>query len=165
MTERKGTRATSPATKKVPETVSTAAGRETGSKVTAAEFLTLIHETIPVSRAWPFEVVSLGDGRATLRIAFREDQLRAGGTISGPTLMTLADTALYAAVLSRIGLEPLAVTSDLTFRFLRKPAQAALLADATLLRAGKRLVVGEVQIRSEGSDALVTHVTGTYALP
>lgn len=166
MTERTRARATTPGgTKKAAPSVSTAPGQDTGSRITAAEFLTLIRETIPLSRSWPFEVVALGDGRATLRIAFREDQLRAGGTINGPTLMTLADTALYAAVLSRIGLEPLAVTSDLTFRFLRKPEQAALVAEATLLRAGKRLAVGEVQIRSEGSPALVAHVTGTYALP
>lgn len=165
MSERTRAKATSPGTRKSAETISTAAGREASSRISAAEFLTLIRETIPLSRTYPFEVVALGDGRATLRIAFREDQLRAGGTISGPTLMTLADTALYAAVLSRVGLEPLAVTSDLTFRFLRKPAQAALVAEATLLRAGTRLVVGEVKIRSEGSDALVAHVTGTYALP
>lgn len=136
------------------------------SRVSVEEFLTLLRETIPLSRVWPFEVVALGDGVARLRIAFREDQLRAGGTINGPTLMTLADTALYAAVLSRIGLEPLAVTSDLTIRFLRKPAPTALVAEAQLLRCGKRLAVGEVRIWSEGrDDALVAHVSGTYALP
>lgn len=135
------------------------------ARITAEQFTTLIHDTIPLSRVWAFEVLSLGYGAATLRIGFREEQLRAGGTINGPTLMTLADTALYAAVLSRVGFEPLAVTSDLSFKFLRKPAQAALIGEATLLRCGKRLAVGEVRIRSEGSDQLVAHATGTYALP
>jgi len=134
-------------------------------RITAKEFSTLIHETIPLSRHWAFEVLSLGWGTATLRIGFREEQLRAGGTINGPTLMTLADTALYAAVLTRIGLEPLAVTSDLSFRFLRKPGPAALVGEATLLRVGRRLAVGEVRIRSDGDDELVAHATGTYALP
>jgi len=134
-------------------------------KITAAEFVHLIESTIPLTRSWPFEVLSLGWGMASLKLAFREEQLRAGGTLNGPTLMTLADTALYAAVLTRIGLEPLAVTSDLTFRFLRKPAQAALIGDASLLRLGRRLAVGEIRIRSEGSDVLVAHATGTYALP
>ncbi len=135
------------------------------ARITAEQFSTLIHDTIPLSRIWPFEVVSLGYGTARLRIAFREEQLRAGGTINGPTLMTLADTALYAAVLSRVGFEPLAVTSDLSFRFLRRPAPAALIGDATLLRCGKRLAVGEVRMWSEGDEALVAHATGTYALP
>ena len=134
-------------------------------KITAEQFRHLIESTIPLTRSWPFEVRSLGWGTASIGLAFREEQLRAGGTLNGPTLMTLADTALYAAVLTRIGLEPLAVTSDLTFRFLRKPAPAPLIGDATLLRLGKRLAVGEVRIRSEGSDTIVAHATGTYALP
>lgn len=135
------------------------------ARITGEQFTTLIHDTIPLSRMWAMEVLSLGYGSATLRIAFREEQLRAGGTINGPTIMMLADTALYAAVLGRVGLEPLAVTSDLSFKFLRKPAQAALLGEATLFRCGKRLAVGEVRIRSEGSEDLVAHATGTYALP
>lgn len=134
-------------------------------KITAEQFVDLIESTIPLTRSWPFSVRSLGWGTATIALDFREDQLRAGGTLNGPTLMTLADTALYAAVLTRIGLEPLAVTSDLTFRFLRKPAPAPLIGEATLLRLGKRLAVGEVRIRSEGSDPLIAHATGTYALP
>ena len=90
-------------------------------------------------------------------------QLRAGGTLNGPTMMTLADTALYAAVLTRIGLEPLAVTSDMSIHFLRKPQPAPLVATAKILRLGKRLAVGAVEIASEGQ--LVAHATGTYALP
>lgn len=136
-----------------------------GSRITGAEFLELIHETSGLSRLWPFEVLSLGEGEATLRIGFEERQLRAGGTVSGPTLMTLADTALYAAVLSRIGAVPLAVTSDLTIHFLRKPPPAAVIGEARLLRIGRRLAVGEVRIRSEAGDVLVAHATGTYAIP
>ena len=134
-------------------------------RVSGDEFMALIRETIPLSRSYPFEVVSLHHGSATLRLAFHEDQLRAGGTLNGPTIMTLVDTALYAAVLSYIGLEPLAVTSDLSIRFLKKPAPAPLIAEATLIRVGKRSAVGEVRVRSDGSDDLVAHATGTYALP
>ncbi len=135
------------------------------SKITAEDFTALIHATIPLASIWPFEVVSLKSGICVMRLAFREEQLRAGGTLNGPTIMTLADTALYAAVLSRIGLEPLAVTSDLTFRFLRKPQPRPLVAEAEILKLGRRLAVGEVRIRSEGAPALVAHATGTYALP
>ena len=127
--------------------------------------------TIPFTREMPFSVVALGWGTALIRLDFQEGQLRAGGTLNGPTMMTLADTALYAAVLTRIGFEPLAVTSDLNIRFLRKPVPRALVARATLLRVGKKLCVGTVEIASEGADRgelepdLVAHATGTYAIP
>lgn len=132
-------------------------------RIAAAEFVALIESTIPLTREMPFRVVELGWGRAVLELAFHERQLRAGGTLNGPTLMTLADTALYAAVLTRIGLEPLAVTSELAIHFLRKPAPAPLLATATLLRVGRRLAVGTIEIASEGR--LVAHATGSYARP
>lgn len=141
------------------------------ARITAAQFEQLISDTIPLSRTMPFSVVSLGWGDAVLRLGYTEAQLRAGGTLNGPTMMTLADTALYAAVLTRVGFEPLAVTSDLNIRFLRKPEPRALVAHAQILRAGKRLAVGSIDIASEGEvpgslgPQLVAHATGTYALP
>jgi len=90
---------------------------------------------------------------------------RAGGTVSGPALMTLADTAMYLVTLSVVGPEPLAVTSDLSIRFLRRPAPARVVAEARVLRAGKRLVVAEVTMFSAGEDEPIAHVTGTYVLP
>ena len=62
--------------------------------------------------------------RARVRMQFNEFQLRPGGTISGPSLMTLADTGLWVALLAMIGREPLSVTSHLDIDFLRKPAAA-----------------------------------------
>jgi uncharacterized protein (TIGR00369 family) len=138
---------------------------EKPARITAEAFTRLITETIPLSEVWPMEVVSLGWGRASLRLGFTPAQLRAGGTLNGPSIMTLADTALYAAVLTCIGLEPLAVTSDLSFRFLRKPGPAALCADAEILKLGRRLATGEVRIRSEGAPEIVAHAIGAYALP
>ena len=91
--------------------------------------------------------------------------LRPGGTISGPTMMELADFAMYVAVFSAIGPQPLAVTTNLTINFLRKPARADLIAAAKLMKVGKRLAVGEVTIYSEGSDGPVAHVTATYSIP
>ena len=132
-------------------------------KIDAAEFVALITSTIPMTREMPFRVVELGWGLATIELAFHERQLRAGGTLSGPTLMTLADTALYAAVLTRIGLEPLAVTSELSIHFLRKPAPAPLVATAKVLRVGRKIAVGTIEITSEGR--LVAHATGSYARP
>jgi uncharacterized protein (TIGR00369 family) len=104
-------------------------------------------------------------GAARVRQAFHPDQIRPGGTISGPTMMALADFAMYVAVFSAVGRQPLAVTTNLNINFLRKPAQADLLAEARLLKAGARLVVGEVTICSAGCDDPVAHVTATYSVP
>ena len=104
-------------------------------------------------------------GNVRVRRAYHADFLRPGGTISGPTMMELADFAMYVAVFSAVGAQPLAVTTNLNINFLRKPAQADLLADAKLLKVGKRLAVGEVAIYSDGSDEPVAHVTSTYSIP
>lgn len=133
-------------------------------RIRGEEFEALIARTIPLTRVLPFRVEALGWGTSTIRLQFSDEQLRAGGTINGPTMMTLADTALYAAVLTRIGMEPLAVTSDLSIHFLRKPEPRDLVGHAKLLRVGRRIAVGTIEITSEGGP-LVAHATGAYALP
>src|SRR5229473_1659448 len=100
-----------------------------------------------------------------VRQAFRELSVRPGGTISGPTMMALADFAMYVAVLAGIGPVPLAVTINLNINFLRKPAQRDLTAEARLLKLGKRLATGEVAIRCIGDEEPVAHVTATYSIP
>lgn len=109
------------------------------------------------------ERANYGDVR--IRKAFHEDHLRPGGTVSGPTMMELADFAMYVAVFSAVGPQPLAVTINLNINFLRKPAAADLIADARLMKVGKRLAVGEVSLYSDGEDEPVAHVTSTYSLP
>lgn len=110
-------------------------------------------------------VEEVGPMMARMRCDHHEKHLRPGGTISGPTMMALADLALYAAILAQIGPVGLAVTTSLNFNFLRKPGPAALIGEARLLKLGKRLAVGEVTIRSQGEDAVVCHATGTYSIP
>ncbi len=131
-------------------------------RITAVEFEELLRLSIPSSAQMPFRVTHLERGRAVLELPFSEAHLRPGGSLSGPTMFTLADTALYAAVLSEIGLVPLAVTTDISIHFVKKP-RAGLSAEARLLRCGKRLAVGTVEITSDGE--VVAHATGTYALP
>jgi uncharacterized protein (TIGR00369 family) len=104
-------------------------------------------------------------GGVRLRQACREAFIRPGGTISGPTMMALADFAMYLAVLAAIGPVPLAVTTSLTINFLRRPAAADLVAEAELMKLGKRLAVGQVEIRSAGEAELVAHATSTYSIP
>jgi uncharacterized protein (TIGR00369 family) len=105
------------------------------------------------------------DGGCRVRQAFNELSIRPGGTISGPTMMALADFTMYVAVLAGIGPAPLAVTINLTINFLRKPPPRDLLAEARLLRLGRRLATGEVTIRSDGEAEPVAHVTSTYSIP
>jgi uncharacterized protein (TIGR00369 family) len=104
-------------------------------------------------------------GGALVRQAYRPHFIRPGGTISGSTMMALADVAMYVAVLASIGPVPLAVTTNLNINFLRKPGVADLLAKAKLMKLGKRLAVGEVALWSDGTDDLVAHVTSTYSIP
>jgi uncharacterized protein (TIGR00369 family) len=104
-------------------------------------------------------------GGACVRQKFAPAMLRPGGTVSGPTMMALADVTMYVALLATIGWVPLAVTTQLNINFLRKPRPGDLIAEARLLKTGRRLAVGEVSIRSDGHDDIVAHATSTYAVP
>lgn len=110
-------------------------------------------------------IEAVGAGTCRMRLQYDERYLRPGGTLSGPSMMELADLALYVAVLSAVGKVELAVTTNLSINFLSKPEKADLIAECRLLKAGKRLCVGEVTIHSEGYDLPVAHVTGTYSVP
>jgi uncharacterized protein (TIGR00369 family) len=94
---------------------------------------------------------------------FRKQLLRAGGTISGPAMMALADTAAYFLTLAQAGPVASAATANLDIHFLSRPEPVDVLATATLLRLGRRLSVAAVDLRS--GDDLVAHATVTYALP
>ena len=111
-------------------------------------------------------VEAIGEGTARLRLPASPDLLRPGGTVSGPAMMTLADYAMYAAVLGAIGRVELAVTTSLSINFLRKPPSADIMADCRLLKLGKRLAYGEVMLHSDAEpDSPVAHVTTTYSIP
>jgi uncharacterized protein (TIGR00369 family) len=111
-----------------------------------------------------YRVEAVGPLSARMRMDY-ERHIRPGGTISGPSMMALADLALYVALLAQIGPVALAVTTNLSFNFLRKPAPKALIAECRLLKLGRRLAVGDVSMHSEGESDLVCHATGTYAIP
>jgi uncharacterized protein (TIGR00369 family) len=118
-------------------------------------------------RAWSagaHEIEAIGPLAARVRLNFHADHLRPGGTVSGPAMFALADIALYVAILAQIGRAPLAVTTNLSINFLRKPAPGDLVAEARLMKLGKRLAVGEVAIRPADSAELVAHAVGTYSM-
>lgn len=112
-----------------------------------------------------YEIEDVWHGGCRLRLRYDKRALRPGGTLVGGAMMSLGDFAMYVAVLSAIGWVPLAVTTNLTINFLKKPAARDLLAQARLIKLGKRLAVGEIAIHSDGEDDLVAHVTSTYSIP
>jgi len=113
-----------------------------------------------------FVVENIAPRSARLRMRRHESQLRPGGTVSGPALFRVADLALYVALLGELGEIAIpAVTANLNINFLAKPEPADVVAEAKIMRLGKRLAVGEVAMFSDGGDDMIAHATGTYALP
>jgi acyl-coenzyme A thioesterase PaaI-like protein len=111
-------------------------------------------------------VLEVGAGAATVAHDVGAGELRPGGTVSGPVLMTVADVGLYVALLGEIGIVPLAVTTNLTINFLRKPSAARrILGVCRMLKVGKVQAVGEVSLYSEGTPQAVAHAVGTYSIP
>jgi len=128
-------------------------------RLLAQEFPEAFHDGSGLS------ILDVWNGGARVRQGPRRNATRPGGTVSGPVLMGLADVCIYVAILASIGWVPLAVTTNLNINFLKKPAPGALIAEARLLKLGRRLAVGEVGIRAEGEDDLVAHATSTYSIP
>lgn len=113
-----------------------------------------------------FRIASVEQGRAAVRFAAAAHHLRPGGTVSGPTLMTLADVTMYVLVLAHIGPVALAVTTNLNINFLRKPRPGPLVATARMLKLGRSLAVGDVTIAAETDpNVAVAHATLTYSIP
>ncbi len=135
------------------------------SRISAEEFENITRDRVPFVGQLGVIVEDIGAGNARLRLPFRDDFIRPGGTISGPVMMALADLALYATVLSKIGPVELAVTTNLNINFLRRPLPADIIAEAKLLKLGKRLAVGEVALFLEDDEDMVAHVTATYSIP
>lgn len=134
-------------------------------RITVQQFDEITRERLPFAVQAGFRTERLEEGLAICRAPFQDDFLRPGGTIAGPYLMGLADFAMYAAVLTMVGPVELAVTTNLNINFLRRPPPADIVADARILKLGKRLAVGEVGLRSDEEDDLVAHVTATYSIP
>ncbi len=134
-------------------------------RITIAEFERLARDKLPLVAQYGIRAEVIEAGRVVMRMPFDAAHLRPGGTVSGPVMLALADVAVYVLVLGLIGPVELAVTTSLTANFLRRPRARDLIAEARILKLGKRLAVGEVSIRSAGEDEPVCHVTATYSIP
>jgi uncharacterized protein (TIGR00369 family) len=113
-----------------------------------------------------FALDRVAEDGLTVRLVVAERHLRPGGTVSGPSIFALADVSIYLAILSRLGPVALAVTTNCSIDFMRKPANGAdLICEARLLKLGRVLAVGDCLIRSQGSDAPVARASLTYSIP
>ena len=130
--------------------------------MTVSEIEALMDEHFATWRQFS-QITALGENDITVRMPFRKELVRAGGTISGPALMALADTAAYFVTLAHAGPLPGAATANLDIHFLLRPQPQDIIATATMLRLGRRLAVSKVDLHS--GDDLVAHATVTYALP
>jgi uncharacterized protein (TIGR00369 family) len=112
-----------------------------------------------------YSIEEVGQMSATVRLNYHPDHLRPGGTILGPSMFALSDLALYVAILHEIGVVKLAVTTNVSINFLRRPEPKDLIGRAKLMKLGRRLAVGEVGLYSPGEAEMVAHETGTYLIP
>jgi uncharacterized protein (TIGR00369 family) len=150
---------------KYPRDQPTKGRRSVVPAISVAEF----NEIIRADLTWAYDMGMhadvIGEGTAMLRLPYRESMLRPGGVIAGPMMMALADACMFAVALSLIGEVKLAVTTSFNINFLHRASPGDLLAEGRILKSGKRLVVCEVTIHSEGHDRPVAHATGTYSIP
>ena len=133
-------------------------------KMTPEEIKDFMKKSFPQARM-PVEIEELRDGFLRIRAGITDRHLRPGGTVSGPTLMAIADTAMYYLVLGMIGPVALALTTNLNINFLRAPKSGDIIAETEMLKLGRRLAVGQITIFSDGSDDPVAHATVTYSIP
>ena len=112
-----------------------------------------------------YEAVDVFQGGCTVRLNADERHLRPGGTVSGPSLFTLADIGGYVCVLSHAGPDALSVTTNLNINFLRKAEAGPIDGHCRILKLGKSLLVFDIDIVAGPDKHTVAHATGTYSIP
>jgi uncharacterized protein (TIGR00369 family) len=123
-----------------------------------------------IESIWPgaldvIDIVEVGEHTARVRLNYEDRMLRPGGTVSGPSLMALADTAMWVAVLGMVGPVAMTVTTHLDIDFLRFVGPHDVVADARLLKLGRRLAVGDVLMTADGATEPCARASLTYAIP
>ena len=133
-------------------------------ELTPADVNGFVAEQYPAVHSGGFRCAAIEAESAVARWTLDPATLRPGGLISGPVQFTAADLALWYLSFTIVGLQPMAVTSDLSITFLRPASGGDLLATAWLLRAGKSRLTGRVELHVDGDERLVAHATGSYAV-
>jgi len=124
-----------------------------------------VREVFPEADVYNWKIINLDDGSIEVSMDVSVENLRPGGTVSGPTMFALADISAYMLILGHIGKVALAVTTNLNINFLNKPTPQGLKAIATLQKLGKRLAVCEIKIVSGPDETLVAAASATYSIP
>ncbi len=118
-----------------------------------------MRQHLPLAEAWGVELLAAEDGVASLRLPANPQLLRPGETVSGPALMVLADMAIWAALLSTRHARHNSVTSSINVNFLAPAGPGPVVAQARVVKAGKRMIYGDILIFAEGADKPCVHVT------
>ncbi len=131
--------------------------------ITPAEINAFLRDAFPGTGN---ECLDVGADWALAHHVVLGDNLRPGGFVSGPTQFSLADAVLWYALFGAVGLEPMALTSELSIRFLRPAAGDVLYARADLHTVGRRNVVGTVKLwMDDRAGKPVSVAQGTYVRP
>ncbi|RUU10251.1 PaaI family thioesterase [Mesorhizobium sp. M6A.T.Ca.TU.002.02.2.1] len=135
--------------------------------LTAAEINALMATVYPqLNDQFTFyEAIDVFPGGCTVRLNADERHLRPGGTVSGPSLFTLADIGGYVCVLSHAGPDALSVTTNLNINFVRKAEAGPIDGHCRILKLGKSLMVFDIDIVAGPDGQTVAHATGTYSIP
>jgi uncharacterized protein (TIGR00369 family) len=133
--------------------------------MTPSELMVFLDKEFPQAASAGMMIEHLDDKGIRLRLPVQEQHLRPGGTVSGPTLVWLADVGFYLLILGQLGPVALAVTTNLNVNFMRKPELGDLIGEGRLMKLGRSLAVGDFTIWSDGKNEPVAHVTLTYSIP
>ena len=142
--------------------------RSSASLLSAAQVADLVDTHFPQVHTGGkhLHIEDIGHRVARVRMQGDDSQMRPGGTVSGPSMFKLADFSLWVVLLGNMGEEALqAVTTNLNINFLSRPKPGDMIAEARIIRLGRRLAVGEIELYSAGAEDMVAHATGTYAIP
>jgi uncharacterized protein (TIGR00369 family) len=133
--------------------------------MSAADLQEFLAREFPDIEGLGIVVERVDERTITLRLPAASAMIRPGGTISGPTMFSLADVTVWLLILAQIGPVALAVTTSVGMNFLRKPPPGDLVAEGELLKLGRRLAIGHVRLHAEGSRDLVADASITYSIP
>lgn len=135
------------------------------SKVTAKQMNDFFLENFKGDRGQIPDITLAKDDHVIMHAKMGENNLRPGGFISGPSQMAIADHIAYAVIFTRLGLTPMALTTNLNIDFLRPCIGHSIIAEGRMVKLGRSLAVISVDIRGNSSEKLASRATVTYALP
>ena len=135
--------------------------------MTATDVNAMLREVYPqLNEHYDFyKAIDVFPGGCTVRLNADDRHLRPGGTVSGPSLFTLADIGGYVCVLTHASPDALSVTTNLNINFMRKAEAGPIDGHCRILKLGRSLMVFDIDIVAGPDRHTVAHATGTYSIP